>query len=370
MRYAATRTSYSPSSPTPARGFTLLELLIVIGILSVLIGILVPVLGGVRNAARSATSESLVREVVTASQTYMIDNRRPPGLFSQRDLGAMPNATRGFTAMENALLELSGGVVDDPAAPSPNDDNSLLRVGPFATDNQNALVDTLAIGAQDGPGYLRLGDNALYPVLGQATNIDIYNSNETEIVKGMPDIVDAFGTPLMMWVQDASSGPVNDVTDFARIVYAPASQQTSRFYYNTNIGYLASGYARDGNPGSNPSQRGLGESMGNQFGVSLLGAGRSELMRRQNMTAILGSPAFPSESDPSLPSNARGEVVVISANRNRVFFENPLSFNTTLPESIGGFPIGYGPRQNVPGTTDRASSIVSDFNDIIQSAGG
>jgi len=358
MRHAAENESHNAR---PGRGFTLMELLIVIGILSVLIGILLPVLGGVRSAARSATSESLVREVVTASQTFMIDNRRPPGQFSQRELAANANLTRGFTAMENALLELSGGVVHDPSSASPAPTNSLLYVGPLASESANVLIDTLAIGAQDGPGYLRLGDNALYPVLGQATNLDMYNDDNTEIRKGMPDVVDAFGTPLLMWVQDASAGPVNQVDDFARIAYAPASQQTSRFYYNTNTGYLRSGDS--GFTGSPRARRGLGESEANQHERSVLGASHTPERRQQNMTAILGSPAFPSESNPSLPSNARGEVIVISANRNRVFFERPGTASEDLM-------VGYGPRQNVPGTSNRGTSTVQDFNDIIQSTGG
>ncbi len=55
-------------------GFTLVELLVVIGIISLLVSILLPVMGRVRRAAESTSCKSLLRQYAMATQMYMNDN--------------------------------------------------------------------------------------------------------------------------------------------------------------------------------------------------------------------------------------------------------------------------------------------------------
>jgi prepilin-type N-terminal cleavage/methylation domain-containing protein/prepilin-type processing-associated H-X9-DG protein len=67
-------------------GFTLVELLVVIGIIAVLIAVLLPALNGARSAAKSTACLSQLRQIAFATSMYIQENR---GLFPRSSHSAL-----------------------------------------------------------------------------------------------------------------------------------------------------------------------------------------------------------------------------------------------------------------------------------------
>ncbi|MEM1010622.1 MAG: type II secretion system protein [Planctomycetota bacterium] len=76
------------SSRRRLRGFTLVELLVVIGIIALLVGILLPTLSRAQSSARSVASAANQRQIATAFVGYMTDNQQtaPHGLAYQSSI--------------------------------------------------------------------------------------------------------------------------------------------------------------------------------------------------------------------------------------------------------------------------------------------
>ncbi len=124
-------------------GFTLVELLVVIGIIIVLIGILLPVLGHVRKSAWATDSQASIMNLASAVERYRQDFNAYPGVFPNTwfdpatgylSSSLAPGGTTlppggKVTMSENLTLALLGGW--EPGTTTPSYKGGLVGNGPM-----------------------------------------------------------------------------------------------------------------------------------------------------------------------------------------------------------------------------------------------
>ncbi|MEZ6234084.1 MAG: prepilin-type N-terminal cleavage/methylation domain-containing protein [Phycisphaerales bacterium] len=133
--------------PARDKGFTLIELLVVIAIIALLIGILLPALGGVRRQAQALKCQTGARSVAQGVAAYTIDRDFYPVSYvygldedgnkwrMQDQLDSNPNPANGYIHWSWALFD--GGQVSGDAFECP----STLNGGAPATNPGGRLAD-------------------------------------------------------------------------------------------------------------------------------------------------------------------------------------------------------------------------------------
>jgi prepilin-type N-terminal cleavage/methylation domain-containing protein len=130
----------STLAPAPRHGFTLIEILVTISIIAVLVSLLIPGIGLVRNAVRRSETRALIDGLAGAMETYrLVDGRhRFPGGYDDQSLRtADPGGTPDVLDL---LRELGSGWLAKNLAPAPPAPLTGPLADPPAESNQ-MLVD-------------------------------------------------------------------------------------------------------------------------------------------------------------------------------------------------------------------------------------
>jgi prepilin-type N-terminal cleavage/methylation domain-containing protein/prepilin-type processing-associated H-X9-DG protein len=136
--------------PRTRRAFTLVELLVVIGIIAVLVGILLPTLTRARESARRATCLSNLRQVFMAMTFYAGDHRDQVPLGyrgGSKQFNSMVRGSNDRLVLFGWLYAPGGGYMKTPQVffcPSDNDPRSMfdtqLNPWPPAPDGEAGVM--------------------------------------------------------------------------------------------------------------------------------------------------------------------------------------------------------------------------------------
>lgn len=206
--------------------FTLVELLVVIGIIAVLAGILLPTISRMRIAGQEADTRSLLNSIEQACMAYYTANNAYPGPFSNAQLDATnqstglpirantstgtifntgtvntpgPSATvtaGRITATENLVLGLMGGLMLDRT-------------------NGNYYIDAATVGqGASSFNVVRPGRSNAFM---QPTSLSkgLYDRDGATVAGDtiIPEFVDRFGTPMpVLYARSRNAGNHNTAT--------------------------------------------------------------------------------------------------------------------------------------------------------------
>jgi prepilin-type N-terminal cleavage/methylation domain-containing protein len=289
-------------------GFTLVELLVVIMIIGLVVAIILPALAGARTAAKGGATRTFIQEILKASEAWRLDKQgRAPGYFSARLMGHQDNETRGFSAMQNMMADLMGGLVADNAGNDPD----VLQVGPLSDPTTQIYINRGLMGSEKG--YFAPDKRFMQVQDGSEGGTQFGDANHQRL----PSIVDSWGNPILLWMEDETAiGAITTKDQFA-LVNSGNGTDIARFYWASNAGFLKSTAmgksAKDQNYGGDPD----GE-------YSFIGGGVPDADVQDSLVGILGNPSYPSDLVSPLinvvPTQARGRVVLESAGPDGVFF--------------------------------------------------
>ncbi len=329
-----------------ASAFSLLELLVVLFIIALVVSILFPVLGGARESARRAATLSQIQNLTQASKQFELDNRRLPGYFAPNVMGANANVMRGFTQMQNIMLDLAGGIT----SAAPDGVAVIDDVGPQTAATNNVTVDIGQIGAPTGKG----GTSSKSYYAPDRSSLIVQDKTGQVVASAsnvkLPHVVDAFGTPLLAWAQDETVTINKD--NFAAVDTGTTINGPYAFYWAQNAGILSADVV---------GKKARSQKFGANIAYSLLGAGRPSATTAipETMVGIFGHPSYPLPNiTPERPSSALGKVIFHSAGSDGYFLGT---------EERGG-KLANGATSKAPKYGANVDNKV-DFDDLIIGAG-
>ncbi|MEN0020303.1 MAG: prepilin-type N-terminal cleavage/methylation domain-containing protein [Planctomycetota bacterium] len=339
--------------PGPVRrGFTIIELLVVISIIVIVVSIITPALNGARQVARSTASQALLVDVGNSMVQFRQENAgRLPGLNTPRVMGDGDNP--GLSAMENAMLELGGREqILDPRG-------SVVQ----------PIWSNTGVPHNIDPDLSGVGDSVYFSPAPEVYEVVEGQWTEDGSVGNgalLPDVVDYFGRPILLWVEDSAAPEIaRSVDEFASVEYLPG--RSSKFYWTSNKAFLSSRSLTD---------RGL-----DQVTSSLIGGDMMSPPDSNVLPAVLGDPASPRLTAgvfaaDTYPGEGRGEFVLHSAGPDGFYFGRNDNGFKRLPK--GGDAMSYsfnfldGASQRIRDETSGAETsidLTEGFDDVLVTGG-
>ena len=314
-------------SQSHRRGFTLVELLVAIGIIMVLIGILLPALGKVSTKAKATATTATMNEFAKACDVFYTQFNYYPGIVPEAMLAATVNPP--ISGTENALLHLMGGAIrnDDPTYAASA--GTEFTFGFTGTGQVKIKINAIDIGK--GPRIEGKQYDPFFTPKDAQLKIAVGQVGQT---LPLPDLLDAWGQPIG-YIR--SSRPTGLMTGTVA--------ENPQFFINPLFPYFNS--------------TGLGDLAIDQTANCVFYAGttanKNEYLAQLIRHPAMGSFAVLGDAKAGTP---RGKYFLFSPGSDGIYFAK----------------LGDGPTPTLTftfaGTDARKPDVVTTYNDIVVSGGG
>ena len=301
------------------RGFTLIEILVVVGIIALLIGILLPALSKVQEKATVTQTMGLMQEFSKACDAFQQEFGRYPGLVPEEILANDPQ----ISGTENALLELMGGGVRKNDVDTSTYGNFTPASGweelTFKPTGQPDFKVKINLGkmgegprinGKQYPPFFSPKASELRPVAGQMhSEAGKRTINDSKAGK-IPDLVDAWGNPIIFLRAARNVGPLAGCED-DRAQFLVLDDGLKM--YGSMDPYLGSNGLGDM---SLPQAKASDATA--QSNYTLFEDASTPSEKKKLLAQFLRHPSFGDATMP-LSGTARGKYVLISAGKDGVY---------------------------------------------------